>query len=160
MRSYYTSHNFISTNLLLYRMKANAIGLANITILLTMSLVTMIVTTGLFIGSKQVILDNFPQEAQVRQNVIHKNDSRLGLNKIIEDMSNKSGVKVSNLNTIRQISYDFIGRSRKNNSIDFNGVYLNLLGKNIMSVVMVTAGDLQKLGNHAEMLKSLKKMKL
>lgn len=141
-------------------MKANAIGLANITILLTMSLVTMIVTTGLFIGSKQVILDNFPQEAQVRQNVIHKNDSRLGLNKIIEDMSNKSGVKVSNLNTIRQISYDFIGRSRKNNSIDFNGVYLNLLGKNIMSVVMVTAGDLQKLGNHAEMLKSLKKMKL
>lgn len=157
MRSYYTSHNFISTNLLLYRMKANAIGLANITILLTMSLVTLIVTTGLFIGSKQVILDNFPQEAQVRQNVIHKNDSRLGLNKIIEDTSNKSGVKVSNLNTIRQISYDFIGRSRKNNSIDFNGVYLNLLGKNIMSVVMVTAGDLQKLGNHAEMLKSLKK---
>ncbi|QQF00616.1 FtsX-like permease family protein [Lactococcus lactis] len=159
MRSYYTSHNFISTNLLLYRMKANAIGLANITILLTMSLVTLIVTTGLFIGSKQVILDNFPQEAQVRQNVIHKNDSRLGLNKIIEDTSNKSGVKVSNLNTIRQISYDFIGRSRKNNSIDFNGVYLNLLGKNIMSVVMVTAEDIQKLGNHIEILKSLKKMK-
>ena len=157
MRSYYTSHNFISTNLLLYRMKANAIGLANITILLTMSLVTLIVTTGLFIGSKQVILDNFPQEAQVRQNVIHKNDSRLGLNKIIEDTSNKSGVKVSNLNTIRQISYDFIGRSRKNNSIDFNGVYLNLLGKNIMSVVMVTAEDIQKLGNHIEILKSLKK---
>ncbi|MEG9198638.1 ABC transporter permease [Lactococcus lactis] len=157
MRSYYTSHNFISTNLLLYRMKANAIGLANITILLTMSLVTLIVTTGLFIGSKQVILDNFPQEAQVRQNVIHKNDSRLGLNKIIEDTSNKSGVKVSNLNTIRQISYDFIGRSRKNNSIDFNGVYLNLLGKNIMSVVMVTAEDTQKLGNHIEILKSLKK---
>lgn len=156
MRSYYTSHNFISTNLLLYRMKANAIGLANITILLTMSLVTLIVTTGLFIGSKQVILDNFPQEAQVRQNVIHKNDSRLGLNKIIEDTSNKSGVKVSNLNTIRQISYDFIGRSRKNNSIDFNGVYLNLLGKNMMSVVMVTAGDIQKLGNHLEILKSLK----
>lgn len=159
MRSYYTSHNFISTNLLLYRMKVNAIGLANITILLTMSLVTLIVTTGLFIGSKQVILDNFPQEAQVRQNVIHKNDSRLGLNKIIEDTSNKSGVKVSNLNTIRQISYDFIGRSRKNNSIDFNGVYLNLLGKNIMSVVMVTAEDIQKLGNHIEILKSLKKMK-
>lgn len=157
MRSYYTSHNFISTNLLLYRMKANAIGLANITILLTMSLVTLIVTTGLFIGSKQVILDNFPQEAQVRQNVIHKNDSRLGLNKIIEDTSNKSGVKVSNLNTIRQILYDFIGRSRKNNSIDFNGVYLNLLGKNIMSVVMVTAEDIQKLGNHIEILKSLKK---
>ncbi|MCZ8491377.1 FtsX-like permease family protein [Lactococcus lactis] len=157
MRSYYTSHNFISTNLLLYRMKANAIGLANITILLTMSLVTLIVTTGLFIGSKQVILDNFPQEAQVRQNVIHKNDSRLGLNKIIEDTSNKSGVKVSNLNTIRQIPYDFIGRSRKNNSIDFNGVYLNLLGKNIMSVVMVTAEDIQKLGNHIEILKSLKK---
>ncbi|WP_195362869.1 FtsX-like permease family protein [Lactococcus lactis] len=157
MRSYYTSHNFISTNLLMYRMKANAIGLANITILLTMSLVTLIVTTGLFIGSKQVILDNFPQEAQVRQNVIHKNDSRLGLNKIIEDTSNKSGVKVSNLNTIRQISYDFIGRSRKNNSIDFNGVYLNLLGKNIMSVVMVTAEDIQKLGNHIEILKSLKK---
>lgn len=157
MRSYYTSHNFISTNLLLYRMKVNAIGLANITILLTMSLVTLIVTTGLFIGSKQVILDNFPQEAQVRQNVIHKNDSRLGLNKIIEDTSNKSGVKVSNLNTIRQISYDFIGRSRKNNSIDFNGVYLNLLGKNIMSVVMVTAEDIQKLGNHIEILKSLKK---
>ena len=54
MRSYYTSHNFISTNLLLYRMKANAIGLANITILLTMSLVTLIVTTGLFIGSNKL----------------------------------------------------------------------------------------------------------
>lgn len=49
---------------MLYRMKANAVGLANITILLSMTLVTLVVTIGIFLGSTQTVERAFPKEGQ------------------------------------------------------------------------------------------------
>lgn len=48
--SYYKINRFVSISSMLYRMRANAIGLGNITLLLSMSTVTLIVSLGLFMG--------------------------------------------------------------------------------------------------------------
>ena len=47
---YYTPKNFISISGMIYRMKQNAVGLANICILSTMVIVTGIMTTSLYFG--------------------------------------------------------------------------------------------------------------
>ena len=62
--SYYKPQNFITISSMLYRMKANAVGLANITILLSMSLVTLVVTIGIFVGSTQAVERAYPKEGR------------------------------------------------------------------------------------------------
>ncbi|QLG78180.1 FtsX-like permease family protein [Leuconostoc gasicomitatum] len=59
-RRYYQPEKFITTNALLYRMKQNAIGLGNITILVTMAIVTLVTTVMLQTGLKQNMMVNMP----------------------------------------------------------------------------------------------------
>lgn len=59
---YYKPKNFISVSGLLYRMKRNAVGLANICILSTMVLVTMGTTSALYAGSEEAYNTHFPRD--------------------------------------------------------------------------------------------------
>ena len=59
---YYKPKNFISVSGLLYRMKRNAVGLANICILSTMVLVTMGTTSALYAGSEEAYNTRFPRD--------------------------------------------------------------------------------------------------
>ena len=59
---YYKPKNFISVSGLLYRMKRNAVGLANICILSTMVLVTMGTTSALYAGSEDAYNTRFPRD--------------------------------------------------------------------------------------------------
>ncbi|RDY31166.1 ABC transporter permease [Lachnotalea glycerini] len=52
---YYKSNNFISTSSLIYRMKQNAVGLANICILSTMAIVTAAGCMSLYLGQETII---------------------------------------------------------------------------------------------------------
>ena len=52
---YYKSNNFISTSSLIYRMKQNAVGLANICILSTMAIVTAAGCASLYLGQETII---------------------------------------------------------------------------------------------------------
>ena len=63
--SYYQPQNFITISSMLYRMKANAVGLANITILLSMTIVTVVVSLGVFIGTESVVRTEYPREVKV-----------------------------------------------------------------------------------------------
>lgn len=59
---YYKTKHFISVSSMLYRMKRNAVGLANICILATMILVTMGSTTTLYVGKEQLSEKLFPRD--------------------------------------------------------------------------------------------------
>lgn len=61
---YYQPQNFISVSGMLYRMKQNATGLANICILSTCVLVTLSSTICLFIGEEEVLRGRFPREVE------------------------------------------------------------------------------------------------
>lgn len=59
---YYQTTHFIAVSGMLYRMKRNAVGLANICVLSTMVLVTISSTVCLYIGLEDSLKSNFPTE--------------------------------------------------------------------------------------------------
>lgn len=59
---YYKANHFISVSGMLYRMKQNAVGLANICILSTMVLVTVACTVSLYAGLNDVIETSYPHD--------------------------------------------------------------------------------------------------
>lgn len=61
-RYYYKTKHFISVSGLIYRMKQNAAGLANICILSTMVLVIISSTSCLMMGMDEILKENFPYD--------------------------------------------------------------------------------------------------
>ena len=68
---YYQTRHFISVSGLLYRMKQNAVGLANICILSTMVLVTVSTTVSLYLGCEETLDRMYPYDLQVSQDLTH-----------------------------------------------------------------------------------------
>lgn len=62
---YYKTNNFISISGMLYRMKRNAVGLANICVLSTMVLVMVSGTLSLFLGTEDALNTLYPNDIEV-----------------------------------------------------------------------------------------------
>ncbi|WP_088006923.1 FtsX-like permease family protein [Indiicoccus explosivorum] len=61
-RFYYRPAAFISVSGMLYRMKQNAVGLANICILSTMVMITVSTTMTVFVGTEEILENQLPYE--------------------------------------------------------------------------------------------------
>ncbi|MBM6614347.1 ABC transporter permease [Desemzia sp. RIT804] len=62
---YYRPNAFISISGMLYRMKQNAVGLANISILATMVIIAVSTTAAIFVGTEETLTARFPYENNV-----------------------------------------------------------------------------------------------
>ena len=62
---YYQTRHFITVSGMMYRMKQNAVGLANICIMSTIVIVLVSVTVSLYAGMENVIMTRFPSELYV-----------------------------------------------------------------------------------------------
>lgn len=62
---YYQTTHFITVSGMLYRMKRNAVGLANICVLSTMVLVIISTTVCLYVGLEDSLKNNFPAEISI-----------------------------------------------------------------------------------------------
>ncbi len=62
---YYQKNHFISVSNMIYRMKQNAVGLANIAILSTAVLLTLSTTISLYVGIEDVLKTRYPREVNV-----------------------------------------------------------------------------------------------
>ncbi len=62
---YYRPQHFVSVSGLLFRMKQNAAGLANICILSTMVLVTVSVTVSTYFGSEEIMRNRYPKDISI-----------------------------------------------------------------------------------------------
>lgn len=62
---YYRPNAFISVSGMLYRMKQNAVGLANISVLATMVIIAVSTTAAIFIGSQAAMDEQFPYDNEV-----------------------------------------------------------------------------------------------
>lgn len=62
---YYKTKHFTSVSGMIYRMKQNAVGLANIAILSTMVLVMISTTVSLYVGMEDVLKFRFPYEVSI-----------------------------------------------------------------------------------------------
>lgn len=65
-RFYYRTRNFVSVSSMIYRMKQNAVGLANICILSTMVLVTLSTTICLYYGIEDALRNIYPRNVEIR----------------------------------------------------------------------------------------------
>ncbi len=64
-RYYYRTKHFVSVSGMIYRMKQNAVGLANICVLSTMVLVMVSSTTSLMVGMEDIIRERYPMDIMV-----------------------------------------------------------------------------------------------
>lgn len=72
-RFYYHKKHFITVSGMMFRMKQNAVGLANICILSTCVLVVLSSTVSLYVGMEDVLSNRFPKE--VTTSYIYEDDS-------------------------------------------------------------------------------------
>lgn len=98
-RFYYSPNNFISVSSMLYRMKRNAVGLANICILSTMVLVTVSTTVSLYMGQADMhrtlypfdFTVSFDDRSQDGEGYVPTEEKRAAFDSILRDMQNKHG---------------------------------------------------------------------
>lgn len=86
---YYKTRHFTAVSGMIYRMKQNAVGLANICILSTMVLVMVSMTVSLYGGMNDVITTRFPYEAQITSSGSNQKEEGQ-IEEIIKNMTKKN----------------------------------------------------------------------
>lgn len=102
---YYQTRHFVSVSGMIYRMKQNAVGLANICVLSTMVLVMVSTTTSLMIGMEDVVRERYPADIMV----YFKEDAPQGNQAYIEAiraLQRERGLAVKN-----EMAYLYLGLS-------------------------------------------------
>ena len=102
---YYRTRHFVSVSGMIYRMKQNAVGLANICVLSTMVLVMVSTTTSLMIGMEDVVRERYPADIMV----YFKEDAPQGNQAYIEAiraLQRERGLAVEN-----EMAYLYLGLS-------------------------------------------------
>ena len=92
---YYKAKNFTAVSGMIYRMKQNAVGLANICILSTMVLVMISTSISLYLGMDDVLKTRYPQEFEVKCSIGSEQNID-AVNRIIEEVAEKENVKIKN----------------------------------------------------------------
>ncbi len=137
---YYRTSHFITISGMLYRMKQNAVGLANICILSTMVLVMLSGTVSLYLGTEDVIDAHYPGEIMttVRYGSESGFDAKRMEQKLVEELE-KSGRTVERFCAYRYLSF---GAGRTANGV-FTTDYRNENAANV-ALCFLTAADYAK----------------
>lgn len=119
---YYKTKHFISVSGMIYRMKQNAAGLANICILSTMVLVMISSTVSLYIGMEDIVRSRYPRNIMINCSR-YESGIKESYNKIVDEV-----VKEHNLEAENEIDYRYIAFScivNKNEIILSDGMSLD-----------------------------------
>ena len=146
---YYKPKNFISVSGLLYRMKRNAVGLANICILSTMVLVTMGSTSALYAGMEKSYNERFPRQLMIAG--YHSTSSKL---KEIENNA-KLSAKEAGTEVEDMVSYNslpMVGRLVEDKFNFESNVGVDL--SNVKMIVVLQLKDYNKFANKNKTLES------
>jgi putative ABC transport system permease protein len=132
-RFYYKTTNFISVSGMMYRMKQNAVGLANICILSTCVLVMISTTVSLYIGVDDAVKNRYPRDIMISSNKITEDQAK-NINEIID-----TELKNTNINLDKRFNYwnnEF--NTEKNNEnfqvVNKSGFSNDLHGINLISI--------------------------
>lgn len=148
---YYKTKNFISISGMIYRMKQNSVGLANICILSTMVLVMISSTFSLWMGMNDVLEDYYPRDfAFTPFSNSEKSSSDLKLwinNTLYENQAEAKDI----------IEYSYLNFAAVENKDTFildkdNPAYSNMLNE-IRNLFFITLDDYNKINNSNKTLK-------
>lgn len=100
---YYQPKHFITVSSMLYRMKQNAVGLANITILVTMTFVTLATTVGLYSS-----MNGFLNDCFVRNTIINVNTTQQRSSTLVDRVAGANGIPLKH-KIVYEMSNSMIG---------------------------------------------------
>lgn len=156
---FYTPEHFVTTSQMIFRMKQNAVGLANITLLAIMSFVAIATTTSLYVSGQNQLDTLFPEHTQITlTNYINSNDDSKTLTEgdftdiLKRQVSDKLGKSNDDFLTYQSDMAAFSVPTEKSMKLTDNDVKhpnVNAFG----SVYMTTQDDFRALGNDTPILK-------
>lgn len=116
---YYQTKHFTTVSGMIYRMKQNAIGLANICILSTMVLITLSTTVCLYVGVEDGLRSRYPGEISVTSYYNSMPENREELQEIIENSLKASGRVLTGKQSYVNISTTAV---REGNTFSITGI--------------------------------------
>ncbi len=114
---YYKPNNFVSVSGMIYRMKQNAVGLANICILSTCVLVTLSSTICLYIGEESVTANRFPRD--MKASFALEEGTEAAAIDTMENLAEQHGLEITN--AVKVYPYSIIAYQEGEN--DFSTEY-------------------------------------
>ncbi|WP_312373180.1 ABC transporter permease [Lachnoclostridium sp.] len=145
-RYYYKANHFISVSGMIYRMKQNAVGLANICILSTMVLVMISSTVSLYIGFEDTLRSMYPKNIAVSGYSISEEEAR-ELTDVINEITNSHQVAQKDVISYRYMSQ---GVKKQGNQFLWNDSYV--YGET--TLYLIPLSDYNKLLGETNTLKS------
>ena len=115
---YYQTRHFISVSSMMYRMKKNAIGLANICILSTMILVLLSTTISLWFGLDDILRTRYPKEFSIEKSLkindtISYEESLQNLNEEVKNIVAKQGLSMKEVETYTGLKFSALKENNK-----------------------------------------------
>lgn len=146
---YYKTNHFINVSGMIYRMKRNAVSLANICILSTMVLVTVSSTVSLYIGMEELLETRYPKDMVVKADEVSA--EKIGqIEQLINEQTKKHHLEI---NDIIQYRYVYIPTLQKGNEFEILNPQFQYF-TNLTLVTLIPLYDYEQLVNVTESLES------
>ena len=138
---YYQTKHFTSVSGMIYRMKQNAVGLANICILSTMVLVAVSTTVSLYVGVEDIMKERYPKEINIRAYYDTGAPSEDSIAPIVEKSVKESGRKIRHEEDYLELYFAAI-KDQGQYSLDKEKV--KTAGDRVSGFVVLTREDCKK----------------
>ena len=145
---YYKTNHFISVSGMIYRMKQNAAGLANICILSTAVIITLSTTVSLYVGMEDLLRTRYPRNIIVSGSDVSDEEASK-IDHIIRDHIEKGGYSTKNSIRNRTMSFMTSQKGSVFSKMDQNNFSTN----NLALLGFITQEDYNKLDNEKVDLK-------
>nr|WP_288665642.1 ABC transporter permease [uncultured Dorea sp.] len=114
---YYNPKHFISVSGMIYRMKQNGAGLANICVLSTMVLVMVSTTVSLYAGMEDILDSRFPREVSIVCKQADADHEEI-IDHLLKEQCEKTGVKITDRVRYRYGSMNAVLKGDKLENVD------------------------------------------
>lgn len=138
---YYQTKHFTSVSGMIYRMKQNAVGLANICILSTMVLAAVSTTVSLYVGVEDIMKERYPNEINIRAYYDTGAPSEDSIAPIVEKSVKESGRKIRHEEDYLELYFAAI-KDQGQYSLDKEKV--KTAGDRVSGFVVLTREDCKK----------------
>ncbi|MDO4344101.1 MAG: FtsX-like permease family protein [Eubacteriales bacterium] len=139
---YYRTNHFVAVSGLIYRMKQNAVGLANIAILSTGVLLIISTTVCLYAGMDDIIRDRFPTEISLT-NSDGTQEEHSAIEQNVQEVSEELGIKVQNYRAYQEINITFLKKENELSAEIDSGAVISM--NDVLPVTFITAQTYEEL---------------
>lgn len=137
---YYKPENFITIGSLSHRMKQNAAGLATICILATMVMSTVAITTSIYLGQGEMVLENNPNDVEIITNAALSPETASQLESTAYSLAKDNKVEVDNYLSYNYLSDSKLWKNGELRVVDRDVITYEELD-DVLALNIITVGD-------------------